>query len=275
MTSSDWIKRLEDFFQNNELDINWLENLENFCLRYDLNIKHLTEVLNDPKVIPMIRGKSFEFTVKDYLSSILSEKYYVTNPRLNAQTGLNDIDVSIINKGNQKKYSIECKLASKGSFRINLLGDPFLKIKCMRSRTLGEEAALQRSKVTGISFQALMIHNDQYTAKEFDLVITSIANSFFKTDSDGLFFWSPTLEAQFFLNNLGVRNQSEAFLKMYVAKSKNLAASQINEVRCTRQKCNDSNCNFIPNYPIIYFNRSSGQPLFPWISLDKIESLLD
>jgi hypothetical protein len=74
----------------------------------------------------MIRGKSFEFTVKDYLANILSEIYYVTNPRLNAQTGFKDIDVSIINKKTNKQYSIECKLTKKGSFRANSNGNPYL-----------------------------------------------------------------------------------------------------------------------------------------------------
>jgi hypothetical protein len=275
MTSEDWIKSLEEFFTIYDLDINWLEDLENFCQRYNLNIKHLKDILNDPKVIPMIRGKSFEFTVKDYLSNILSDKYTVTNPRLNAQTGLNDIDVYIINKETRRAYSIECKLSSKGSFRPNLNSNPYLKVKCMRSRTLGREAALQRAKTTGISFDSLMIHNDQYTAKEFDLVITSIANAFFETDTDGLFFWSPTKEAKEFLTNLGVSNQNDTFSKMYVAKSDHLAANQINKVKCTRQKCQDCNCNFIPNYPVINFDRSSGQPLLPWIAIDNIESLLD
>ena len=252
MTLNNWIKRLEAFFKHNELDINWLNKLESFCQRYNLNIKHITDILNNPKVIPMIRGKSFEFTVKDYLSDILSERYYVTNPRLNAQTGFNDIDVFIINKETGKTYSIECKLAKKGSFRARS-SNSYLEVKCMRSRTLGEQAALQRSKSKGISFDALMIHNDQYTAKEFDLVITSIANAFFKTDADGLFFWSPTSEAQFFLKNLGVNDQNDAFFKMYVAKSKHLAANQINQVRCSRKKCLVLDCNFIPNYPKIYF----------------------
>jgi hypothetical protein len=64
---------------------------------YSLNIKYITEVLNDPKVIPMIRGKFFEFTVQDELSKILANNYLVTNPRLNPQAGYHDIDVAIIN----------------------------------------------------------------------------------------------------------------------------------------------------------------------------------
>jgi hypothetical protein len=122
----DILAQFGQFFINNELNISWLENFEKFCQRYNLNIKHITEILNDPKVIPMIRGKSFEFTVKDYLANILSEIYYVTNPRLNAQTGFKDIDVSIINKKTNKQYSIECKLTKKGSFRANSNGNPYL-----------------------------------------------------------------------------------------------------------------------------------------------------
>ncbi|WP_339461078.1 XRE family transcriptional regulator [Nodularia spumigena] len=272
---TNWIHHIEEFFSKNDLDINWIENFEIFCLRYNLNIKHLKAILNDPKVIPMIRGKSFEFTAKDYVSTILSEKYYVTNPRLNAQTGLNDIDVSIINQSNGKKYSVECKLAKKGSFRLNRGKNPYIEVKCMRSRTLGENAALQRSKLTGIPFEALMVRNDQYIAKDLDLVITSIANAFFQTDTDGLFYWFPPPEAQLFLEKLGISNQNDAFSKMYVAKSKHLAANQINQVKCTRQKCKDLNCSFIPNYPKIYFDNFTGQPLDPWVSMDNIESLLD
>jgi hypothetical protein len=274
-SGNNWINDIEYFFERNDLDINWIKNFEIFCLRYNLNIKHLKDILNDPKVIPMIRGKSFEFTVKDYVSEILSEEYLVTNPRLNAQTGLNDIDVSIINKSTGKKYSVECKLAKKGSFRLNKAKNPYIEVKCMRSRTLGENAALQKSKLIGIPVAALMIHNDQYIPKEFDLVITSIANAFFETDTDGLFYWSPPPAANLFLEQLGVSNQNDAFYKMYVAKSKHLAANEINQVKCTRQKCTDLNCSFIPNYPKIYFDSFTGNPLAPWVPLDNIESLLD
>ena len=91
----------------------WEDKLIDFCKRYDLEIEYLAEVLNDPKVVPMIRGKSFEFSAKKYLAEILSDKYKVINPRLNAQTGQHDIDIAITNTHTGKKYSVECKLASK------------------------------------------------------------------------------------------------------------------------------------------------------------------
>ncbi|WP_212567849.1 hypothetical protein RVR34_02005 [Microcystis aeruginosa FBCC-A68] len=81
--SEDLIKLLEQFLHDNELEWEWFEKIESFCKSYSLNIKYITEVLNDPKVIPMIRGKFFEFTVQDELSKILANNYLVTNPRLN------------------------------------------------------------------------------------------------------------------------------------------------------------------------------------------------
>lgn len=94
----------------------WMNRLQDFCNRYNLDIEHLADVLSDPKVIPMIRGKSFEFTVCKHLESILPDQYQISNPKLNAQTGLQDIDVSVLNQQTGKRYSIECKLRRKGVF---------------------------------------------------------------------------------------------------------------------------------------------------------------
>ncbi|MDB9408237.1 hypothetical protein PN434_06780 [Microcystis aeruginosa CS-558/01A06] len=67
-------------------------------------------------------------------------------------------DVAIINQKNAKKYSAECKLAKKGSFRLQGGIRPFIEVKCMRSRTLGDKAAEQRSKLIGIPSTSLNIH---------------------------------------------------------------------------------------------------------------------
>ena len=70
-------------------------------------------------------------------------------------------------------------------------------------------------------------------------------------------------------------NQEEALLKMYVARSKDLTANQTNNINCSRQKCHDNNCNFIPNYPKIFFDVNTAEPLQPWLPIEKIEDLLD
>ena len=90
-------------------------------------------------------------------------------------------------------------------------------------------------------------------------MITSLANAFFQTNLEtGLFVWKPTPKEQIFLSKININNQEEALLKMYVARSKDLTANQTNNINCSRQKCQDHNCNFIPNYPKILFILSDG-----------------
>jgi hypothetical protein len=107
-------------------------------------------------------------------------------------------------------------------------------------------------------------------------VITSLANAFFQTNLEtGLFVWKPTPKEQIFLSKININNQEEALLKMYVARSKDLTANQTNNINCSRQKCQDQNCNFIPNYPKIFFDVNTAEPLQPWLPIEKIEDLLD
>ena len=61
MTYEDIINLFANFLQHYGLELTWIEKLEIFGDRYNLNIEYLVEILDDPKVIPMIRGKSFEF----------------------------------------------------------------------------------------------------------------------------------------------------------------------------------------------------------------------
>ncbi|WP_342597776.1 helix-turn-helix transcriptional regulator [Cyanobacterium aponinum UTEX 3222] len=282
----------------------WQEDLKNFCDKYNIDLENLADVLNDPKVIPMIRGKAFEFTVQSLISQILSQKkYQVTNPKINAQTGLDDIDVAILDKEHKKTYSVECKLAAKGEFQLEN-NIPKIKVKCMRSRTLGETAAQQKAKRNNLNFELLMIHNDQYMPQDFDLVVTSIANAFYETDDQGLFYWNPPEKAMDFLTKINATNQEDAFYKIYVARSDQLSVNGINKtgnklIKCSRTKerktgkkdeqgkdikhktCPEilhnlglKSCGFIPNYPIIYFDPQTGEPFTPWVKLEDIENLL-
>lgn len=280
---------LETFIQLlNHLDIKlsflpyeWLQKLYSVCSQYNLEIKTLADTINDPKVIPMLRGKAFEFTACNIIRNNLPKnKYQVSNPKLNAQSSIKDIDVELRDLINDKKYTIECKLAAKGSFREKVKENKnfiSIRVKCMRSRTLGEVAATRKAEEIGISKEILMIHNDQYLADDFDFVITSIANAFYETEEETrLYYWSPSQEAKKFLKLLGVENQEEAFYKIYIARSKDLAVDQNNNVKCSRKKCkNQNNCGFIPNYPYIYFDKTTGKVIEPWIEVEKFQQLLN
>mgnify|MGYP003375785045 CR=1 FL=1 len=253
---------------------NWQSKLIDFCVRYNIPVDYITEVLDDPKVIPMIRGKAFEFSVKQLISNILpSHTWEVSNTYINAQTNIHDVDVKIFHKGTEKIYSVECKLSGKGSYKRKGDSD-LLRIKCMRSRTLGEAAALQRARTTGFSFDSLMIHNDQYIPSDFDLVVTSIGNAFYETDSEGLFYFDPCENGIDFLKKLNAYDQEKAFNKMFVARSVDLVANTRNAITCSRQKCNNPNCGFIPNYPYMHFDTITNRVIHPWYPIEEIEALL-
>lgn len=221
----------------------------------------------------MIRGKSFEYSVSDRLSQILRDKYIISNPTMNPQTGIHDIDVKILNTINNKSYRIECKLAAKGSFKINH-STAYAKVKCMRSRTLGNRAAEQLASIIGVPKDILLIHNDQYRPEDFDIVVTTLGNSLYSTDNEGYFYWNPPTNYLDFLEKMGIKNQQDGFDKMYAAKSKDLASNEQNGITCSRRTCKNKNCNFIPNYPMIYFSKETGNPISPWVLIDNIESIL-
>ena len=258
------------------------QELIDFCELYNLPLEHLGATLKDPKVIPMIRGKAFEFSVKDKLSQVLKQDtWHVSKPFVNPQLGSHDQDVLIKHIPTNTEITIECKLAAKGKYKADKSRN-IIRIKCMRSRTLGAELVKKLAPMRGMSEESLSIHNDQYLPGDFDLVITSIANAFYETNADGIFVWQPTPAGQNFLEKkygIGLTTkeyQDRAFNDMYVIKSKDLTISHQNNLVCTRAKCNHKNdCGFIPNYPLLTFSHSDLEnPSNRWVHISKIEDLL-
>ncbi len=258
----------------------WEEDILKFCTHYNIPIEYLADTLNEPKVIPMIRGKAFEFSVLKKLQEILNaDEWKPIKDVMNAQLGSHDEDVSILNVRTNKRYSVECKLAGKGRFKKARTGEYIINVKCMRSRTMGESIVQRLAPQLGISVESLSSHNDQYRQTDFDLVVTSIGNAFYETDDDGLFFWNPNKAGQEFLNKLlGKSNpevqQQEAFNKMYVASSQDLTIGNGYQ-KCNRRSCIDKeNCGFIPNYPQIIFNAKTLRPTNGWLPIEEIETIL-
>lgn len=207
------------------LPYEWLQNLYSVCSQYNLEIETLADTINDPKVIPMLREKAFEFTACNIIRKILPKnKYQVSNPKLNAQSSIKDIDVELHHLISNQKYALECKLSAKGSFRDKVKENDSLvsiRVKCMRSRTLGEIAAARKANEIGMNKEILIIHNDQYLVNDFDFVITSIANAFYETEKEtGLYYWSPSQKAQDFLELLGVKTKKKHFIKHILLEAK-------------------------------------------------------
>lgn len=254
----------------------WQEKIKKYCKKYNILLSYLAETMYEPKVVPMIRGKAFEFSVMVALQKILPRKEWkVDKPVMNAQIGFHDIDVRVFHKPTKKVVRVECKLAKKGSYRLFSDNHSEIRVKCMRSRTLGTSKVKELAPKLGIKEKTLAIHNDQYLPAGFDAVISSIGNVFYKTnEKTGRFEWKPTKIEENFLRKLNPSKNEGlkdfAFRKLYITKTKDIAVSRSNSITCTRRKCrNKNNCGFIPNYPIISFNKESNQPTNGWVSIEK------
>jgi len=264
----------------------WRKNITDFCKHYNIPINFLAETLNEPKVVPMIRGKAFEFSVYESLLGILNPKIWlVEKPTMNAQFGQHDEDVRITHKKSGISISVECKLAAKGRFRKHKDGSFTIPIKCMRSRTLGDARIAQLAPIIGVTEKVLKVHNDQYVPSDFDILITSIGNAFYETNLEtDMFEWSPTEEGESFLKKMFNKRRKTnlkdlTFNRMYVTTSENIAIKKGAWHKCTRKACKaKSSCGFIPNYPKIYFPPQEDE-LFKdasnnWSLIEDIEKIL-
>jgi len=258
----------------------WQKEIKKFCEHYNIPIDYLANTLNEPKVVPMIRGKAFEFSVLKKLNELLpTTKWSVVKSVVNAQLGSHDEDVAIIHKETEKRLSVECKLAGKGRFKKLPKGNFVINVKCMRSRTLGEKIIRRLAPQLKISTKLLSIHNDQYRFNDFDFVVTSIGNAFYETDKDGLFYWCPSQTGKEFLIRLFNTKdehtlQKLAFDKMYITSSKNLAVGNGFHT-CVRRNCpTKKKCGFIPNYPPINFDKETLLPTNGWFPIEESESFI-
>jgi hypothetical protein len=266
-------------FLGEQMSEKWLEGLERYCSEFNIPIKHLPAILNDAKVNPMIRGKGFEFSALETLDNLLDDTVFtVSKPTMNAQIDSHDVDVLVERINPLTSYSIECKLASKGSFRVSALGAASFKVKCMRSRTIGDRVIEVRAPQLGISVKQLSAHKDSYVFKDFDVVYSSLANACYETDLDsGEYVWKPSPSATSALEKIiGPTSdlKKSAFEYVLVAKAKDLAP-KFSGTTCNRRGCQDPvNCIFIPNYPEVKFDQATGRPIHPWYLLEDIDYIL-
>ena len=265
---------VEQFFPNLRERDQWLRSVLEYCQNYNIPLQYLIDTMYEPKVVPMIRGKAFEFSVMLALQHILpQQEWQVDKIMVNAQSGLHDIDVRVTHLPTGKELTVECKLAGKENFKEKN-GRSEIRVKCMRSRTLGESKVNELAPKLGIPNAVLAVHNDQYLPEDFDIVVASIGNAFYRTDKlTGRFEWKPTTNEIAFLKKLAGYRVTDlkdfAFSKLYVARAKDLAVGVIPEIVCSRKKCkNKISCGFIPNYPIIRFDPLTLKPAHTWVAIE-------
>jgi len=258
----------------------WQNALTKYCIDFNIPIDYLSDILRDSKVNPMIRGKGFEFSALIAFQNILNpEIWEVSKPNMNAQAMQHDVDILVKHIPSGKTISVECKLSKKDSFRISKTGEISAAVKCMRSRTLGQEIIADRAPIMGVTIEQLNAHKDNYLTTDFDVVASSFGNAFYTTDKEsGEYIWKPTASHQSvikkILQNPTVDLKKAAFDYILVAKASDLSPAA-GFAPCARKTCKHrDSCAFIPNYPVVKFDIASGEPTKPWNSLKSLEAVL-
>ena len=139
-----------------------------YCRIYNIPRDNLLDILEDQKVLPMIRGKATEYVGAAFLRQVLDPReWLVEKLNLNPQPGRNDEDVSITFRRTGTRLKAETKNAVRGSFKMGTVKSPgpYFNVKCHKSRS-----NLKRQNTT----------NDRYVVGEFDLLLCNVSNSIFR-----------------------------------------------------------------------------------------------
>ena len=259
----------------------WMIKIEEYCSKYNIPLFYLADTLYEPKVLPMIRGKAFEYTVMTKLNELLpNNEWRISKATSGEELSFHDTDIRVLHKRTGRVIRVECKLAKKQGYRLFQDGHSEIRVKCMRSRTLGTAKVRELAPRLGVPENVLNVHNDQYLPADFDVVITSIGNAFYRTDrTTGLDEWKPNDKENIFLEKLFQSSATNlkdlAYFSIYVARTKDLSARPDTGVICSRKKCqNKTGCGFIPNNPVMYFDAITNKPTNGWVHINESSDLL-
>ena len=152
----------------NEKDFQIYKGIQEYCELYNIPKDNLLDILEDQKVLPMIRGKATEYVGAAVLKQALNPREWsVDKLNLNPQSGIIDEDISITFRMTGTRLKAETKNAVRGSFRLSSRKhkQPYFAVKCHKSRS-----HLKLQDTT----------NDKYLVGEFDLLLCNVSNSIFK-----------------------------------------------------------------------------------------------
>ena len=144
-------------------------SIREYCETYNIPREHLVEILEDQKVLPMIRGKATEYIGAAVLRQVLDPRdWLVEKLNLNPQPGTFDADISITYRRTGTRFSAETKNAVRGGFRLGkgVTSTPYFAVKCHRSRS-----------------NRVKKHNDKYMVGEFDVLLCNVSNAIFRGGS--------------------------------------------------------------------------------------------
>lgn len=157
MTSSD----------NGHLELG--RRLAEFCRRYAIPIEHFFDIINDQKVLPMLRGKGMEYNVVLILPHVLNpNEWLIEKLNINPQPGAPDQDIGITHRRTGIRLIAESKSAVRGSMRSGVRSRsrhvPYFTVKCHRSRS---------------NIRLAPTSNDRYPVDAFDVIITNPSNALY------------------------------------------------------------------------------------------------
>lgn len=142
-------------------------DVKEYCDAYNIPIENLLDILEDQKVLPMIRGKATEYIGVSILRQTLDERdWTIEKLNLNPQPGTSDIDIGITYRRTGTRLKAETKNAVRGSFKLGtrMIKAPHFRVKCHKSRShLSKE------------------HSDRYLVQEFDVLLCNLSNAIFRT----------------------------------------------------------------------------------------------
>ena len=138
-----------------------------YCATYLIPREHLVDILEDQKVLPMIRGKATEYNAKNFIRSVLPNREWgVGKLNLNPQQGkIGDEDVSVTFRRTGTRLRVETKNAVRASFRMKTrrAPAPHFKVKLHKSRS-----------------NTKSVTNDKYVPTDFDLIACNVSNALFR-----------------------------------------------------------------------------------------------
>lgn len=139
-----------------------------YCIKYNIRVEDFLPILNDQKVIPMLRGKAAEYDAVFTLQRLLDpQAWIVSKLNLNPQPGTADQDIGVTHRRTGIQVIIETKSAVRGSIstgkRTRKHKVPHFNVKCHRSRS-----------------NKVFAYNDRYLATAFDIIVSNPANALFE-----------------------------------------------------------------------------------------------
>ncbi|MBC6442945.1 MAG: hypothetical protein GDA53_07455 [Rhodobacteraceae bacterium] len=141
-------------------------SIREYCVIYNIPEENLLDILEDQKVLPMIRGKATEYIGAAILRQALDQRdWSVAKLNLNSQAGAPDEDVSITFRRTGTRLKAETKNAVRGSFKMKTRNTPapHFAVKCHKSRSHLTRAT-----------------NDRYLIGDFDVLLCNVSNAIFR-----------------------------------------------------------------------------------------------